>query len=79
MLSVALAPLNVTLAPLADGALTLTGPGTLTTGGVVSTAPATEMVPVPVPEGRARASRKPIELAASDGMKLMRRLAIPSA
>ena len=58
-LSVALAPLNVTLAPLPDVALTLTAPGTLTTGGVVSTAPPPESVPLPLPEDRPRAKRKP--------------------
>jgi hypothetical protein len=58
-LSVALAPPNVTLAPLADVALTFTAPGTLTTGGVVSTTPPPESVPLPLPEDRPRAKRKP--------------------
>ena len=67
MLSVALAPLNVTLAPLADVALTLTAPGTLTTGGLVSTMPPPESVPLPLPEDRPRAKRKPKKLIARDG------------
>ena len=46
MLSVALAPLNVTLAPLPDVALTLTLPPTLSTGAVVSTTPPPDSVPL---------------------------------
>jgi hypothetical protein len=71
-LSVALAPPNVTLAPLADVALTLTAPGTLTTGGVVSTTLPTESVPLPLPEERPRARRKPRPLLAFVGGLLLR-------
>ena len=59
MLSVAVPPLNVTLAPLADVALTLNVPGTVSTGAVVSTTPPPDSVPLPVPAGRPRAKRKP--------------------
>jgi len=59
MLSVALAPLNVTLAPLSDVALTLTLPPTLSTGAVVSTTPPPDSVPLLAPTGRPRAKRKP--------------------
>jgi len=60
MLSVTLAPLNVTLAPLADVALTLTFPGTvLNTGAVVSTTPPLESVPLLDPEDCPRARRNP--------------------
>jgi hypothetical protein len=71
-LSVALAPLNVTLAPLADVALTLTAAGTDTTGGVVSTNPPAEIVPVPLPEDRPRTKRKPRLLFATNGVPLLR-------
>jgi hypothetical protein len=71
-LSVALAPLNVTLAALADAASTVTVPGTVTTGGVVSTNPPVDSVPVPVPEDRALARRKPRLLAALAGPSLTR-------
>jgi len=71
-LSVALAPPNVTLAPLPDVALTLTAPGTLTTGGVVSTTPPTDCVPLPLPEDRPRAKRKPSLMLASDGALRLR-------
>ena len=58
-LSVPLAPLNVTLAPLADVALTLTAPGALTAGAVVSTTPPLDCVPLLELEDRPRAKRKP--------------------
>ena len=58
-LSVALAPLSVTVAPLAEVALTVLFAGRVSTGGVVSTKPAEEGVPTLVPEGRIRTSRKP--------------------
>ena len=59
MLSVALAPLNVTLAPLSDVALTLTLPPTLSTGAVVSTTPPPDSAPLLATTGRPRAKRKP--------------------
>ena len=59
MLSVALAPLNGTAVPLKYVASTVTAPGTLTTGGVVSTTPAPDCVPLADPEDRPRAKRKP--------------------
>jgi hypothetical protein len=59
-LSVPLAPLNVTLAPLADVALALTVPGTLTAGAVVSTTPPLDCVPLLELEDRPRAKRKPM-------------------
>jgi hypothetical protein len=59
-LSVALAPPNVTLAPLADVALALTLAGTpLNTGAVVSTTPPPDSVQLPLPEERPRARRIP--------------------
>jgi hypothetical protein len=65
-LSVPLAPLNTTLAPLADVALTLTFPGTLSMGAVVSTTPPLEsdqLEPVDSP----RARRNPTMLPALAG------------
>jgi hypothetical protein len=59
MLSVALAPLNVTLAPLADVALTLTALGTLNTGGLVSKTALAEIVPEQAPSERPLARRNP--------------------
>jgi hypothetical protein len=67
-LSVPLAPLNVTFAPLADVALTLMFLGTLSTGAVVSTTPAPESTPPLNPEGRPRAKRKPKILSAQLGV-----------
>jgi len=72
MLSVALAPLNVTLAPLPDVALTLTLPPTLSNGAVVSTTPPPDSVPLLAPTGRPRAKRKPRLLPASAGELLLR-------
>ena len=70
-LSVALAPPNVTLAPLADVALALTLAGTpLSTGAVVSTTPPLDSVQLPAPEDRPRARRKPPLRLATDGVPL---------
>ncbi len=72
MLSVAVAPPNVTVAPLAEVASTVNKPGTVKTGGVVSTTPPSDTVPLPLPEDRPRAKRKPMTSPASDGVKPMR-------
>jgi hypothetical protein len=66
-LSVALAPLKVTVAPFAEVALTVMFAGRLSTGGVVSTRPATDCVPMLDAAGRARAKRKPRFVAPTSG------------
>jgi hypothetical protein len=58
-LSVALAPLSGTMAPLAEVALTLIVPGTVSSGGVVSTELRPENVPMLEAEARPLARRKP--------------------
>ena len=62
MLSVAVAPPNVTVAPLAEVASTVNKPGTVKTGGVVSNTAPADRVPVPEPSARLRARRKPVWL-----------------
>jgi hypothetical protein len=62
-LSVPVAPLKVTTAPLADVALTVTLAGTfVSTGATVSTTPALESTASPNPEARPRARRNPSHL-----------------